>query len=165
MKDSAALLIKLSICMMLLSSCAVGMAASGKKNLDTSILFPGAPRSAVILKLGAPETSTVDEEGNYVESYLIIEGNEPSSERAIVHGVMDVVTLGLWEVVGTPIELAAGSESSSRVVIHYDSNQKIRDIQFVDGEIVEESTGKIDSNETAEQIGGNKTGGIINQNN
>lgn len=165
MKYSAALFIKLSVCMMLLSSCAVGMAASGKKNMDTTILFPGAPRAAVISKLGPPETSTVDEEGNYVESYLIIEGNEPSSDRAVVHGVMDVMTLGFWEIIGTPIELVAGKESSSRVVIHYDSNNKIRDIRFVPGKIGGESTGKMDSGETAEQIGSNQTGGIIHRDN
>ncbi len=156
MKHSAALFIKLSICMMMLSSCAVGMAASGKKNMDTTILFPGAPRAAVISKLGPPETSTVDEEGNYVESYLIVKGNEPSAGRAILHSTLDDMTLGLWEIIGTPIELIAGSESYTRATIYYDSDLKIRDIQFVEVETNEDPTGQIESNQT---------GGIIELNN
>jgi len=32
-------------------------------------------------------------------------GGEPSTARAIGHGVMDVLTFGVWEIVGTPIEL------------------------------------------------------------
>jgi hypothetical protein len=30
--------------------------------------------------------------------------NEPSAGRAIGHGVMDVLTLGLWEIVGTRLK-------------------------------------------------------------
>jgi len=140
----------------LLTSCSVGMAVSGKENQNTSILFPGVPRTAVISRLGPPETSTLDEEGNYIESYLFVKGNEPSAGRAIGHGVMDVLTLGLWEIIGTPIELAAGSESYTRVIIYYDSNEKIKETQLVD---VEKGIASTSQNE------GNKTGGMINQGN
>lgn len=152
MKFSAALLIKLLISAVFLSSCAVGMAASGKKNQDTSMLTPGVPRDHVILKLGPPETSDIDEEGNYKESYLIVKANEPSPGRAIMHDTLDYATYGLWEIIGTPIELIAGSESYTRATIYYDKDHRIRDIQFDELEKVDDSNGQIDSN---------KTGGII----
>jgi len=137
-----------------LTSCSVGMALSGKENQNSSILFPGVPRTAVISRLGPPETSTLDEDGNYIESYLFVKGNEPSAGRAIGHGVMDVLTLGLWEIIGTPIELAAGSESYTRVIIYYDSNEKIKNTQLVEVEKSKASTSQIEAN---------KTGGMVNQ--
>ena len=44
---------------------------------------------------------------------------------------MDVLTLGLWEVIGTPIEAVAGSEDHSRYVIYYDENQKIEKVERI----------------------------------
>lgn len=118
------------ICLFI-TGCAVGMAMSGKEQKDTSILFPGSPRQVVIAKLGPPETSTKDKEGNYVDSYLIIKGNAPSTGRAVAHGALDVLTLGLWEVVGTPLEMGAGNEEASRYIIYYDNTEKIKDIQKI----------------------------------
>lgn len=152
MKYLAGLMIALVIYTVFLSSCAVMMAASGKKNQDISMLTPGIPREHIILKLGPPETSDIDEEGNYIESYLIVKGNEPSPGRAIMHDELDYATFGLWEIIGTPIELIAGSESYTRATIYYDKDQRVRDIQFEELEKIDDSTGQIDSN---------KTGGII----
>lgn len=156
MKIYGGLLVISSILMLFLSGCAVGMAASGKKNVNTSILTAGAPRSIVILELGPPETSTVDDEGNYVESYLIVKGNEPSSERAFLHSELDSATLGLWEIIGTPIELLSGGESLTRATIYYNADKRIRDIQFVEVEANEDTKQSTESNQT---------GGIIQQNN
>jgi hypothetical protein len=121
----------LAIICLLLQGCSVGMAMSGKEQKDTSILFPGSPRQVVIAKLGPPETSTKDNEGNYIDSYLIVQGNAPSTGRAVAHGALDILTLGIWEVVGTPMEMGAGSEDASRIIINYDKEEKIRDIQKI----------------------------------
>lgn len=118
--------------MFVVSSCSVGMAMSGEEQKDTSILFPGSPRVVVIAKLGPPETSTKDEEGCYTDSYSIVKGNAPSTGRAVAHAGLDVLTLGLWEVIGTPMEMGAANENHSRVVIYYDAEDKIRDIQKIE---------------------------------
>ena len=59
-------------------------------------------------------------EDGWIDTYLLVKGNESSAGRAIGHGVMDVLTLGLWEVIGTPIEAVAGTEKHDRFVIYYD---------------------------------------------
>lgn len=107
------------------------MALSGNSQKDTSILFVGAPRNAVIDKLGVPETSSKDAEGRYVDSYLVVKGNAPSVGRALGHVTLDVFTLGLWELVGTPIESIAGRESSFRALIHYDAQQNVREVRRI----------------------------------
>ena len=48
-------------------------------------------------------------------------GNEPSAGRAVAHGVMDVLTLGLWEVVGTPVEAVAGQDQEHAIVVVYNN--------------------------------------------
>ena len=131
----------LLVCL-LVSGCSVGMAMSGQEQKDTSILFPGAPRQVVIAKLGPPETSVKDKDGNYVDSYVIVKGNAPSTGRAVAHGALDVVTLGLWEVVGTPMEMGAGREDVSRVIIYYDATEKIRDLQKIAVDGKDEVSGK-----------------------
>ena len=114
-----------------INGCSVGMAMSGEEQKDTSILFPGSPRAVVIAKLGPPETTTKDDSGSYTDSYLIVKGNEPSTGRAVAHGALDVVTLGLWEVIGTPMEMGAGNENTSRYIIYYDQDDKIKQIQKI----------------------------------
>ncbi len=84
---------------LLLPACSVGMAASGHKKQDTSILFPGSNRAVIMSKLGPPETSKKNEDGTRTDSYLIKEGNEKSSGRAWAFAGLDLLTLGLWEVV------------------------------------------------------------------
>jgi len=44
---------------------------------------------------------------------------------------MDVLTLGLWEVIGTPIEVVAGSEDVQTIKIFYDEKDKIIEVERI----------------------------------
>ena len=123
--------LNLILIIILITGCSVGMALSGSKNKDTSVIYKGSERSFVIAKLGLPDHSIQDDDGNWVDTYYIKEGNEPSAGRAIGHGVMDVLTLGLWEVIGTPIEAVAGSEDVQTIKIFYDEKDKIVEIERI----------------------------------
>src|SRR2546426_11790886 len=83
-----------------LQACSVGMAASGNKEQDTSIVFPGSNRAVIISKLGPPDTTRPLEDGKTEDSYLMKKGNEASSGRAWAFAGLDVLSLGLWEVIG-----------------------------------------------------------------
>jgi hypothetical protein len=94
--------------LVMLSGCAVGMAASGQKDLDVSVLEVGQSRKVVESFLGVP-VSTLDqssEKRTDVYEYEI--GDQPSTGRAWMHGALDVVTIGLWEFVGSAIEGSKG---------------------------------------------------------
>lgn len=136
---SVLLLIMLPAFLMLHSGCSVGMAAMGKEPMNTSIVYPGVPRPAVLARLGKPETSIKDEEGNYIDSYIIVKGNEPSTGRAVVHGTLDVLSLGLWEIVGTPFEMIEGVETKSSLIIYYDSEERIKEIVSTDPKLQKET--------------------------
>ena len=115
----------------LLSSCSVGMALSGNEQKDISVFYYGAHRSFVHAKTGLPSRAIQDKEGKWTDTYLIVKGNEPSAGRAIGHGIMDVLTLGVWEIIGTPIEAIAGEEEHDRFTIYYDGDDKIENIERV----------------------------------
>lgn len=117
-----------------LPGCSVGMAASGHREQDSSIIFPGSNRAVIIAKLGPPETSQRLADGRIVDSYLLKKGNESSSGRAWAHAGLDVLSWGLWEIVATPYELAQ-SEERNRVQIVYDAGGTVIDVQEAGGPI------------------------------
>ena len=85
-----------------LSSCSVFMAAN-KKGVDINELTACKTRGCVQGK-GASLVSSMDgPSGTLIETYNVRKPTG-SAGRAVMHGVLDVATLGIWEVAGTPIE-------------------------------------------------------------
>jgi len=109
-----------------LSGCSVGMALSGEKDPNIGAIKIGSARGEVEMHLGPPTTSTTYENRTRVDIYEYEIGNEPSAGRALGHGVMDVLTLGIWEVVGTPIEAVQGEKR--QITITYDANDHVKAI-------------------------------------
>ncbi len=105
-----------------LSACSVGMALSGKKDPNLSVIKKGADRQEIEMQLGTPQQVAIVED-NTVATYEYEIGNEPSAGRAIGHGAMDILTLGLWEIVGTPVEAVQGDKY--KITITYDKNDKV----------------------------------------
>lgn len=107
---------------LLIQGCSVGMALSGKKQPELGAIRVGATRGEIELQLGAP-VEILEENGKRVDIYEYEIGDEPSAGRAIGHGVMDVLTLGIWEVAGTPIEGSQGDKK--RLLIEYDDKDVV----------------------------------------
>lgn len=126
----------LSLLMLCASGCAAYQATQqpGKKNLG--VLAPGTPRSHVIAELGAPVWSE-ERDGARVDLFSFKQGyTKPvKAGRALVHGAADVVTGGLWEVVGIPAEsLADGKDVKVEVV--YDDRRAVKDMEVIAGQDV-----------------------------
>ena len=103
-----------------LTGCSVGMALSGETQPDLAVCSVGAERSEIELQLGKPTAVSNLPDGGQACTYEYQLGNEPSPGRAVVHGAMDVLTMGLWEVVGTPVEAVQGKKY--RMTVDYDSD-------------------------------------------
>lgn len=106
-----------------LSACSVGMALNGQKEPDLSVVKKEAHRTDIELQLGAPIKLESAPNGNTVATYIYEVGKEASTGRAVAHGVMDVLTLGIWEVVGTSVEVLKGD--TLQLVITYDSKGQL----------------------------------------
>ena len=111
---------------LLLAGCSVGMAMSGKPDPNLSALDVGQSRDVVILNLGQP-TKTLIADNKRTDVFVLERGNEQSVGRAAGHAVMDLLTLGIWEVVGTPIEGFAGDTITLQ--IEYDEEDKVRNVK------------------------------------
>lgn len=107
-----------------LCSCSVGMALSGKSEPNIGAVKVGSSRGEVEMHLGPPVTSTTSEDGTRSDIYEYELGNEPSAERAIGHGVMDLLTFGIWEIVGAPIEGVQGEKR--QLYITYDNTDHVK---------------------------------------
>ena len=110
-----------------LAGCSVGMALSGEETPDLSVVKVGALQDDVELQLGAPEAVDDLPDGMRKATYSYEVGNDPNAVRAIGHGALDVASVGLWEVIGTPIEYSIGDER--QVFITYDEAGKVTAIE------------------------------------
>ena len=116
----------LAALVMLIAGCSVGMAMYGHSEPDLRNIQVGADRGAVESYLGRPEKEKT-KEGRTVAVYKYQVGNEPAPARAGMHAILDVGTLGLWEFVGTPIELVKGS--TRRLTITYGPDNRVLEIK------------------------------------
>ncbi len=119
--------------------CSVVMATKQPHKKNLSVLDEGTPRNKVIAELGAP-ILTEEKDGNKVDTFAFVQGYSKGSRtgRAIFHGIADVFTLGLWEVVGTPIEsIASGTDMKLEVV--YDETDCVMSVTHLEVEKPEAS--------------------------
>lgn len=116
------------------AGCASVMAARqpSAKNLD--VLKIGTPRPQVIAELGWPNQAAVTD-GKRTDNFTILQGYSKGAKisRSLLHGLADTVTLGLWEVVGTPTEMVFhGTNLLIRVC--YDLEEKVAESKILKNE-------------------------------
>lgn len=122
------------ICVLVLvfsSGCSVFMAAKqpDKKNVD--LFRIGTPRVMLLGEFGAPATSEI-RNGRKYEIFKFVQGYSTGVKagRALFHGAADVMTFGLWEVVGTPAE-AVFSGDEMAFEVSYDRNNRIDQVTTI----------------------------------
>lgn len=114
---------------LILASCSVIMAA---KKEGTNIETVQASRSrGQFLSCGANVISSERlQSGELVEVYQF-QKEKGSAARALMHGVLDVGTCGLWEVVGTPIEACVDENKYFSIKVYYDENENVNKIELL----------------------------------
>lgn len=117
-----------------ISGCAAIKASRQPDKKDIAVLHQGVPRTHVIAELGKPEW-TRERDGAITDVFSFRQGYSKGvkASRALVHGAADVVTGGLWEVVGIPAEtLADGTQV--QVVVTYDDVENVKAVQVIKGQ-------------------------------
>lgn len=106
-------------CAIVSSGCSVYM-ASKKKGVDIDDILE-CKSTACVQSKGAHLLSTnKNADGDIVEIFNVRK-RTGSSGRALMHGVLDLATVGLWEIVGTPIEGSANEEEFIPISVVSDS--------------------------------------------
>lgn len=109
------------------------MAARSPDKKDLSVLSLGVPRAQVIAELGPPVHQSSDDVGDR-DVFSFKQGYSLPARvgRATVHAVGDALTLGLWEVVSTPLESSLDGEGV-QAEVRYDRDQYVRRVEFFSG--------------------------------
>ena len=110
--------------------CSVYM-ASKKEGTSMEQVNQCKTRSAIKSQQGVEVLSTEkSEDGEISECYKIQEPTG-SAARAAMHGVLDVATLGIWEVAGTPIEGSMGEKKYYSIKVYYDKDENVKKIELL----------------------------------
>lgn len=111
-----------------ISGCSVYMASQQPDKKDVSLFKKGTPRSLLLGEFGYP-TAQTEHDGKVWDIWRFRQGYAGGAKvgRAVGHAAMDVITLGLWEVAGTPIETAADGNMVSYEV-GYDTHGKVSEV-------------------------------------
>lgn len=111
-----------------LAGCSVYMAAKQPDAKNIDLFAVGTPRALMLAEFGMP-TVAETRNGRRYEIFKFVNGYSAGARagRAVFHGAADVMTLGLWEVVGTPTEgVFSGDEMAFRV--RYDKDDRIDEV-------------------------------------
>lgn len=113
----------------LVSACAPYLALKQPKEKDVTLFRVGTPRASLIAEFGKPETSELKIGGMKQEIFKFTDGY---SKPAIIgrnfgHNIADVLTLGAWENIGTPIEVFNDGDHLAYLVT-YDRFDKVSEV-------------------------------------
>jgi len=115
-------------CFLLFTSCSVYMAAK-KEGVSIDEIEACKTRGCILAKGAELISSERTPDGGLIETYKCLH-KKGSTGRAVMHGVLDVATLGLWEVAGTPIEGSKSKKNYFSVKIYYDKDEKIKKVEL-----------------------------------
>lgn len=115
----------LVIAAFLFTGCSVYMAANQPPAKNIDLFKVGTPRAALLAEFGYPASSDV-KDGKKYDIFRFTQGYSGGAKagRAVAHGVASVLTLGLWEVIGTPIE-AVNSGDLTAYEVGYGSDDRV----------------------------------------
>ncbi len=105
--------------------------AAKKEGVSIDELSQCKTRTCLITKGAIPIDSKKNENGILIEETYKVQKPKGSTARAAMHGLLDVATLGIWEVAGTPIEGAKGKKKMYSIRVHYEDGEKIKNIELV----------------------------------
>jgi hypothetical protein len=115
------------------SGCSLFMAYKQPDKKDLAVLNKGTLRNLVVLELGQPAfTETKNNVRNDVFVFVQGYSSGVKASRFALHGAADVLTFGAWEVLGTPVEMAADG-TKVKVQVAYDARDCVDYIQVFEG--------------------------------
>ena len=124
----------LLIVSMTTSGCSVFMAANRSSYRgDVNVIKEGVPRPEIIAELGEPDAFSKTESGGFDDRYTL----DPQAHHTwvkvgtvLLHAGADIFTLFLWELIGTPYELAVRDRT---VIYHlaYNPDGKLASIEKI----------------------------------
>jgi hypothetical protein len=112
----------------LFTGCTVTQALKTTPGTDLSSLRPGTPQSQVEALLGAPIKELKTRGGVPYRTYFFVEGTKPNGTLALANAGLDVVTIGMWELVAEKSGSLENRPSAHVLAVTYDDRNQVIDV-------------------------------------
>ena len=106
-----------------LSGCSVVM-ASKKRGVEVAEIMECRTESCILALKDTEVVETTETDTGKIITYKSLQ-KQGSTGRAVMHGLLDVATLGIWEVAGTPIEGSKRKKEFYIYKIEYDNDGNV----------------------------------------
>ena len=109
------------------TDCSVVQATSGPEQKNFAVLDKGTQRYLVLAEFGQPVVTDVDQEGRKYDIFKFKQGQNGAvkASKAVLYGAAAVCTLGLSEVITSPLEGAAGKGAEIKARVLYDDKDQV----------------------------------------
>jgi Caspase domain len=111
---------------LILSGCSIAMALHGNREPNFEHIAVGATKEEIDFEFNRPGTSKDLGDGKTEVIYKYEIGNSPNPARAGVNGLIDLYTIGIAELILTPIEFFQGKDVETRIV--YGPDNKVLEV-------------------------------------
>lgn len=124
-------LILLPILLAPVAGCSVFMAAQQPPAKNIQLFQTGTSRNALLKEFGPPYISE-EVDGQKIEMFIFVQGYSKAVKagRMIFHGAADIMTLGLWEIVGMPTEMIFNGEEMA-FHVSYDEHDVVDEVNIL----------------------------------
>src|SRR6185295_12146729 len=115
------------------TGCAVYLAGKGQPGAHLEALGVGTSEQKVEHELGTPSSSEPLGPGKRLSTYRVELTKQPNYARSTVHFLLDLVTLGIWELPGSIYELSSGHRKGDVGIVYGPDDRvlEVRDYQAV----------------------------------
>lgn len=113
----------------ILTSCSVVMAAK-REGTNIENIQCSRCRGQILAQGPRVISSERLSSGELVEVYQF-KKEKGSAARAFMHGVLDVSTCGIWEVVGTPMEACMHDDRYYAMRVYYDCQENVTRMELL----------------------------------
>ncbi len=124
--SSIVLRAQLVLALSMLCGCSVMLAASSPKQPDLSKVRMGASRVQVEQQLGKP-IAFLRTSGGDIATYTYLGPDKVNYKRAAAYAVADILTLGVAEIVSSPVERLQNDQHV--LTITYDFKGRVKSIE------------------------------------
>ncbi len=116
-----------------LTACSVVQATSGPESKNLSVLDLGTERYLVLAELGQPVVTENDVDGKKYDIFSFRQGQHGAVKagKAVAYGAAAFMTLGLSEVITSPIEGAAGKGAEMKFQVVYDEKDRVETVNLL----------------------------------
>ena len=120
------------------TGCAVYLAHKGHPGAHLEALGVGTSEQNVEHELGTPSGSEPLGAGKRLSTYRVELTKQPNYARSTVHLLLDLATLGIWELPGSIYELSSGHRKGDVGIVYGPDERvlEVRDYQTIQAQTV-----------------------------